>query len=486
MRMTGLSDELAARAASHAHAYLASVRERPVRALATADDLRERLGGPLPHRGEDPTRVLDDLAAAGRTGTVASSGPRYFGFVTGGSLPAAITADWLVAAWDQNAQMFVMSPISAVIEEIVSAWLLQIFGLPSKWSVGFVTGAQMASFTGLLTARHALLGRVDWDVERDGLFGAPPIDVVVSDEAHRTILTALRMVGLGSERLRRVETDAQGRMRADRLGETLRGGSGPCLVCAQAGNVNTGAVDPIAEIAEVTRERGAWLHVDGAFGMWAAASPSRRHLLDGIDAADSVATDGHKWLNVPYDSGLVLTAHPESHRRALLLPAHYIQMTAGEREPRAYTPEESRRARAVPIYAALRALGREGVAELVDRCCALALRMAQRLAQREGVRILNEVVLNQVLVQFGAPSHDEATAAAMTEKVMAAVQAGGECWVGGTRWHGRTAMRISVSNWSTSPADIDRSAAAILRALDSATASERLGGRNPGAPPLVE
>src|SRR5688572_23481852 len=438
-----ITQSLVNRVAAHASEYLAAVRERTVKATLGGDELREMLGGPLPVRGEDPIGVIDTLAEAGREGTVASQGPRYFGFVTGGSVPAAIAADWLVSAWDQNASMFVMSPIAAVVEQIVSEWLKQLFGLPAAWSVGFVTGAQMASFTSLLTARHQLLREAGWDVERDGLFGAPPIDVVVSDESHRTIFTALRMLGLGAERVRRVETDGQGRMRPDRLADMLQGKSGPCIVCAQIGNVNTGAADPIDEIAAITRARGAWLHVDAAFGMWAATSASRRHLAAGVDRADSIATDGHKWLNVPYDSGLVLTAHPASHQRALLLPAHYIQTTPGERDPRAFTPDESRRARALPMYAALRALGREGVGDLVERCCALATRMAARLALDPRVRILNDVVLNQVLVQFTPRDGDDAAAAALTRTVIAGVQEEGTCWAGGTTWHGQTAMRIS-------------------------------------------
>ena len=466
--MNGMSRSLADRGASHAYEYLSTIRERPVRATVSADELRSRLGGPLPDKGADPTDVIDLIADAGRAGTVASQGPRYFGFVTGGSIPAAIVADWLVSAWDQNAQMFVMSPISAVVEQIVSEWLKQLFGLPAAWSVGFVTGAQMASFTSLMTARHQLLHQVGWDVERDGLFGAPPIEVVVSDEAHRTIFTALRMLGLGAERVRRVETDAQGRMRPDRLDELLRRLSDPCIVCAQIGNVNTGAADPIEEISALTRARAAWLHVDGAFGLWAAVSRSRRHMTAGVDQADSIATDGHKWLNVPYDCGIVLTAHPEAHQRALLMPAHYIQTTAGERDPRAFTPDESRRARALPTYAALRALGREGISDIVERCCSLAVRMAAMLAKDDRVRILNDVVLNQVLVQFRLRGGDDAAAAAFTLKVIACVQDEGTCWAGGTKWQGQTAMRISICNWSTTAEDVERSAAAIIVALDSA------------------
>ena len=461
-----MDQSLADRAVSHACEYLNTIRQRPVRAIASASELRELLAGPLPGRGDDPTSVIDALAAAGRTGTVASQGPRYFGFVTGGSIPAAIAADWLVSAWDQNAQMFVMSPVSAVVEQIVAGWLKELFGLPATWSVGFVTGAQMANFTGLITARHKLLHDRGWDVERDGLFGAPPIEVVVSDESHRTIFTALRMLGLGAERVRRIATDEQGRMRTNGLEQVLRDGRGPCIVCAQIGNVNTGAVDRIAEIGELTRGRGAWLHLDGAFGLWAATTESRRSLLDGIEHADSIATDGHKWLNVPYDAGIVVTAHPDAHQRALLMPAHYIQMTPGEREPRAFTPDESRRARALPMYVALRVLGRQGISAMVERCCGLAAQMAARLAGHECVRILNEVVLNQVLVQFRPPNGDDAAAASLTQKVIARVQDDGTCWAGGTIWQGQPAMRISVCNWSTTAEDIDLSAAAIIAALE--------------------
>jgi glutamate/tyrosine decarboxylase-like PLP-dependent enzyme len=460
------ADALFSRAAAHASAYLSTVSERPVAAVLTADRLRARLGGPLPEQGVDPLDVIDLLAEAGRGGTVASQCSRYFGFVTGGSLPVATAADWLVSTWDQNAQLFVMSPIAAVVEQIVAEWLQHLFGLSPDWSVGFVTGTQMASFTALLTARHALLGRVGWDVERRGLRGAPVLEVVVSAEAHRTIFTALRMLGLGTDGVRRVATDAQGRMRADRLAGLLDRGTGPCVVCAQIGNVNTGAADPIAEIAEVTEGRGAWLHVDGAFGLWAAASCSRRHLAHGIERADSLATDGHKWLNVPYDSGIVFTAHAAAHERALVLPAHYLQATPGERDPRAFTPDESRRARALPIYAVLAALGRAGVADIVDRCCDFASRMAARLAAHPCARVLNEVVLNQVLVQFRPIDGDDAAAAALTRAVIAGVQEEGVCWAGGTEWQGRAAMRLSIANWSTTADDIDRSAAAILGMVD--------------------
>jgi len=329
-----------------------------------------------------------------------------------------------------------------------------------------VTGAQMANFTSLLAARHEVLRKAGWDVERDGLFGAPPIDVIVSDESHRTIFTALRMLGLGGERLRRVETDGEGRMRTDHLTELLRRGVGPCIVCTQVGNVNTGAADPIGDIASMARSRGAWLHVDGAFGLWAAASPSLRHLVAGVEQADSIATDGHKLLNVPYDTGIVFTAHPEAHQRALMMPAHYIQMTPGERDPRAFTPDESRRARGVTVYAALRTLGRQGVSELVERCCALAQRMGGALQQSARVRVLNEIVLNQVLVQFVPLAGDSRDESTFTQNVVSGVQSDGTCWLGSTQWQGRGAARISICNWSTTEQDIDRSAAAILATIE--------------------
>jgi glutamate/tyrosine decarboxylase-like PLP-dependent enzyme len=458
-----MSESLLSRTAEHAHSYLSSIRDRQVKPSLTGDDLRRLLGGPVPEAGCDPAAVVDALAAAGREGTVATQGPRYFGFVVGGSVPAATAADWLVSTWDQNCGLYVLSPLASSIEQIVTGWVTDLIGVPETWSAGYVTGCQMANFTSLVAARHHVLRAAGWDVERDGLFGAPPIDVIVSAESHYTIFTALRMLGLGAERLRRIETDDQGRMRADRLEAALEGGAGPCIICAQAGNVNTGASDPIAAIATLARRRGAWLHVDGAFGLWAAVSPSLAPLVRGIDRADSIATDAHKWLNVPYDSGIALTAHPESHRRALTLAAHYIQETKTERDPHEFVPEESRRGRAVPIYAALRSLGRAGLREMVERCCGHARRIADRLAGNPRVRVLNDVVLNQVLVQFTPPSGDESQRDAFTQTVITRVQEDGTCWLGGTTWQGKAAMRISFSNWSTTDDDVDRSADAILR-----------------------
>ena len=450
-------------AVRHAHGYLRGVTERPVRALASSADLRARLD--VAHdRATSDTAVLDALADAARVGTTASRGPRYFGFVTGGSLPVATAADWLVSAWDQNAAVHVLSPFASAVEDVASAWLREIVGLTPAWSVGFVTGCQMANFTALATARHHVLASAGWDVESRGLFGAPPIDVVVSDESHYTIFNALKFLGLGAARVRRIPTDEQGRMRAAELRDALARTAGPCIVCAQAGNVNTGAFDPIDEIADAAGARGAWLHVDGAFGLWAAASPALGHLVAGISRADSIATDGHKWLNVPYDCGIVFTAHREAHRAAMTLDAAYIIADAVERDSRDFVPEESRRARAVPVYAALATLGREGLAQLVERCCRLARRMADHLRADSRVQVLNDVVLNQVLVRFDRPGGADA----FTRAVIAAVQADGTCWLGGTTWHAMAAMRISVSNWLTTEDDIDRSAGAILRAIDEA------------------
>ncbi|TAK15602.1 MAG: aspartate aminotransferase family protein [Acidobacteria bacterium] len=458
--MPSSSRDLLTKTAARAVEYLDRVGDRPVKAATTSADLKKVLGGPLSKAGEPADQVIDRLATAAMTGTVATAGPRYFGFVVGGSVPAAVAADWLVSTWDQNAGIYALSPLVSVVEEIAGDWLKSIAGLRSDASVGFVTGCQMANFTALASARHHVLRNAGWDVEARGLSGAPKVTIITSDESHYTIFMALRLLGFGAETPIRIPTDGQGRMRADALANTLAGITGPCIVCAQAGNVNTGAFDPIAEIADIVdAHSGTWLHVDGAFGLWAAASPSRAHLVKGIDRADSVASDAHKWLNVPYDCGLVFTKHPEAHRSAMSLAAAYIQATAVERDPHEFTPEESRRGRAVPVYAALRSLGSNGLGELIERNCRLATRMADRLSKQNGVRILNDVVLNQVLVRFEA---DGADADQLTRDVIAGVQQEGTCWLGGTTWHRMAAMRVAVSNWSTTDADIDRSADAII------------------------
>ena len=391
---------------------------------------------------------------------MATPGGRFFGFVIGGSLPAALAADWLASAWDQNAGLYVAAPAASVVEEVCGAWLSELFGLPEGISFGLVTGGQMANFTALAAARHHVLERAGWDVEADGLLGAPRVRVLVGEERHVTIDRALRFLGLGTSSLRPVPADEQGRMRPDALRSALAESSGPTIVCAQAGNVNTGAFDPLDAICDAAGD--AWVHVDGAFGMWAAASPSLRHLVRGIERADSWATDAHKWLNVPYDSGLAFCAHPDVHRAAMGTQASYLVYSeAGERDQLDWNPEASRRARGFPIYAAIRSLGRSGVADLIDRCCAHARRFAEALAREPGVEVLADVVLNQVLVRFLDPGGDHD---ARTRAVVEAVQQDGTCWLGGTTWQGKAAMRISVSNWSTTTEDVDRSVAAILRA----------------------
>jgi glutamate/tyrosine decarboxylase-like PLP-dependent enzyme len=449
--------------------FLDGVGDRPVRVTASHDELVAAFGGPLERRGEAPGEVVSELARIADPGLIASAGPRFFGFVIGGSLPSALAADWLTSAWDQNAGLYAIGPSASVAEEIAAGWLIDLFGLPDGSSVGFSTGATMASFTALAAGRHRVLERAGWNVEEDGLTGAPPIAVVVGDEAHVTIHVSLQMLGLGRSRVHRVAADEQGRMRAESLRETLGRLDGPVLVCAQSGNVNTGAFDPLPEIVEAVRALpNAWLHVDGAFGLWAAANPRLRHLVAGLADADSWTTDAHKWLNVPYDSGIAIVRDAAAHHAAMTLGAAYYLETKGvERDPYNWVAESSRRARGFAVYAALRELGRDGLAEMVDRCCALASRMADGLRDAPGVTILNDVVLNQVLVRFTPPdgdvTADAAATDAFTREVIAAVQADGTCWLGGTTWHGMAAMRISVSNWSTTEADADLSVAAIRR-----------------------
>jgi glutamate/tyrosine decarboxylase-like PLP-dependent enzyme len=449
-------------AADHGARFLDRVDQRHVGGSAPRPRLEAALGGPLPDSAADPLQVIDQLARDADPGLVASAGPRYFGFVTGGSVPVAVAADWLTAAWDQNTGMYVMSPALAVIEDVVSGWILELLGLPAKASVGFVTGCHMANFTCLAAARHEVLRRAGWNVETDGLQRAPRLRVIVGGEVHVSTVGALRMLGTGTAELAQVAVDGQGRMTAQGLEAALASSDGPTIVCAQAGNVNTGAIDPLADLVAIAHARGAWLHVDGAFGLWAAALPERAELVRGLDGADSWATDAHTWLNVPYDSGLAIVADPAPHRAAMGLRASYLQR--GQDEERVgmdWTPESSRRGRVVPIYALFRALGRQGIATVIRRTCALARRAADRLSETPGISILNDVVLNQVLVRFAARGDGSADDA--TRAVIARVQADGTCWAGGAVWRGQQVMRISVSNWSTTEDDIDRSTAAIVR-----------------------
>ncbi|MCB8944082.1 MAG: aspartate aminotransferase family protein [Ardenticatenaceae bacterium] len=433
-----------------ASSYLASLDNRrifpDVAAIAQLDAFNE----PLPEQPTDPAEVLAMLDEWGSPAAVASASGRYFGFVTGGVLPACLAVNWLAGAWDQNGMLQAASPVAAVVEEVALGWLLDVLNLPKGAAAGFVTGATMANFTGLAAARQAVLAKLGWDVAAQGLFGAPPITVIVGEEVHVSLLKALSMLGLGRERVVRVPVDGQGRLRADKLPAM----SGPTIVCMQAGNVNTGAFDPAQAICAAAHEAGAWVHVDGAFGLWAAAAPGLAHLAVGVNEADSWATDAHKWLNVPYDSGLVFCRDPQHLRTAMATTAAAYLVVEEQREPMHYTPEASRRGRGLEVWAALRSLGRSGLAGMIEGCCARARRFAVGLREA-GFVVLNEVNLNQVLVSFGSEER--------TRGLITAVQADGTCWCGGTVWQGRAAMRISVSSWATTDEDVERSLAAIVR-----------------------
>jgi glutamate/tyrosine decarboxylase-like PLP-dependent enzyme len=460
-------DLLLEHAHRHARSYLDTLDERRVPGTRTLEELRASLGGPLPEHGEPAPAVLDVVAREGTAAAIASGGPRFFGFVIGGSLPVALAADWLTSTWDQNSGLYVIGPAAAVMEETAARWLVDMYGLPPRSSVGFVTGGQMANFTCLAAARHEVLGRAGWDVESRGLIGAPPVHVVTHQDTHVTIYAALRLLGLGVPPPEaRVASDAQGRVRIDDLARTLDAlPPGPTIVCVQAGNVNSGSCDAIDAAADLCARRGAWLHVDGAFGLWAAAVPSLRHLVPGIERADSWAVDAHKWLNVPYDCGIAVCAHPHAHRAAMTSTAAYLIPSDGDaRDGVDWAPEFSRRARGITVYAALRTLGRDGVVDLVERGCRMARRFAEGLGSQRRARVLNDVVLNQVLVRFDADdATDVAAGDARTRAIVSAVQQDGTCWMSGTDWHGLAAMRISVSNWSTTEGDVDRAVAAILR-----------------------
>ncbi len=450
----------------HSSRFIQDVSIRHVGTRSTRAGLLAALGGPLPSGPSDPAEVITRLVKDADPGIVASIGPRYFGFVTGGALPVTVAAEWLGSAWDQNGGLYVLSPAVAVMEDVVAGWLLDLLGLPPHAGVGFATGCHMANFTCLAAARHEVLRRAGWNVETQGLQRAPRVRMLVGNEVHISAVGALRFLGFGSAELEVVPVDGQGRMRPDAIASMLEAGDGPTIVCAQAGNVSTGASDPVGTIVSLAHARQAWVHVDGAFGLWAAAVPELRSQVAGIERADSWATDAHKWLNVPYDSGLAIVADAAPHRAAMSLKASYLQRGADEeRIGMDWVPESSRRSRVIPLYALIRALGRDGIAGLVRRNCALARRMAERLLREPGVTILNEVVLNQVLVRFGTDD--------TTKDVIARVQAEGTCWAGGAFWQGRRAMRISVSNWSTTEADIDRSADAIVACYKQATESQR-------------
>jgi glutamate/tyrosine decarboxylase-like PLP-dependent enzyme len=435
--------------------FLDGLPERKVMPSVSLAELRASLDGELGDEPVDPAVVVRELRAAADPGVVATGSGRYFGFVIGGVLPAALAADWLTSTWDQNAGLYVGGPSASVVEDTAGRWLKDLLGLPAGASFAFVTGCQMAHFTALAAARHHVLAQAGWDVEDNGLNGAPPLRVIVGANRHVTVDRVLRYLGIGRRAIVAVEADDQGRMVTAALSDALEAGDGPTIVCAQVGEVNTGAVDPVGEICDIAHQAGAWVHVDGAFGLWAQASPELRRLTAGVERADSWTTDAHKWLNVPYDSGLAFCAHPDSHRRAIEVHAPYL-IHAGEEPQRDqvdWTPEFSRRARAFPVYAALRSLGRKGVADLVDRACRHARTLAEGLSALPEVEVLNDVVLNQVLVRFGEDDH--------TRTVIRRVQDEGTTFMSGTTWRGQAAMRISVSSWRTDDDDVARTLESI-------------------------
>jgi len=438
--------------------FRSSLATRVQRPLKTYDEMRDSFAGPLPDAGEPGADVITRLADLAEPGLSVMAGPRFFGFVIGATHPVGLAADWLTGAWGQNTGSHLATPSAAAAEEAAAAWLLELFDLPRSCSVGFVTGATAAGFACLAAARHQVLERVGWDVEAEGLFGAPPIHVLLGDDAHTTILAALKFLGLGSERVHRIATDKAGRMRTEAFRHKLSEVDGPIIAIAQAGQINTGAFDRFPDIAAMTHERGGWLHVDCAFGLWARACPDRAHLAAGLDQADSWSVDGHKWLQTPYDSGYAIVRYPEAHATAMRAEASYLpHLEAGQRNPSHFVPELSRRARGFATWAMIRHLGRAGIADMVSRHCGIARGMAARLAKEPGVEILNEVQLNQVILRFG--DSDE-----LTKAVIEQVQRDGTCFVAGAQWRDRWVMRISVIAWPTSEADGEISADAIAEA----------------------
>jgi glutamate/tyrosine decarboxylase-like PLP-dependent enzyme len=449
--------DLLHRTAELAADHLDTLDTRPVYPQVTVDELQARIDVPLPDGPTDPADVLEELAAALEPGVVASQSGRYFGFVVGASLPAALAADWLVSTWDQNLGLLALGPSALVAENTAGKWTKDLLGIPESASFAFVTGCQTAHFTCLAAARQHVLAEAGWEVNEQGLAGSPPIAVLAGATRHSTIDRALRYLGIGRAQITALDALPDGRLDPGALERALAETSGPTIVCAQAGEVNTGVFDDLEAIADAVDGTGAWLHVDGAFGLWAAAAPSLRHLLAGSERADSWATDAHKWLNVPYDCGIAFCAHPEPHRDSMTAhAAYYVRDADAIREPIDWTPEHSRRARAVPVYAALRQLGRSGVADLVERSCARARQFAAAIAELPGCEVLNEVVLNQVLFRF---SDDDATT-----RALASVQASGEAWMSGTEWDGRAAIRLSVSSWRTTEQDVERTVAAFRSA----------------------
>jgi glutamate/tyrosine decarboxylase-like PLP-dependent enzyme len=453
--------------------HFARLDQRPVAPTASLEDLRSRFGKTLSAEGLPAAQVVAELAREVEGGLLGSGGGRFFAWVIGGALPAAVAADWLTAAWDQCAVLYSTSPAAAVIEEVVGAWLKDVLGLPADAGFTLATGAQMAHVTCLAAARHALLDRLGWDVEQQGLYGAPPIRIFSSSERHGSLERAARLLGLGRGLMIPLATDSTGRLEPAALENALGADSGPAIVWLQAGDINNGAYDLFEAVIPIAHRYGAWVHVDGAIGLWAAASPRLRYLIAGMGQADSWVTDGHKWLNVPFDCGYAFVAHPEAHRASMSLRAPYLTQQTAAREPMDWTPEWSRRARAFPTYAALRQLGRNGIADLVDRCCDHAHSLAARIGSLPGAEVLWVPVINQGLVRFldPRPGASEADHDRRTDAVVAAIIAAGDAYFSTTTWHGRRAMRISVCNWMTSGEDVDRAVNAVARALGSARAA---------------
>ncbi len=456
------------RALTHSLHHLDSLDQTPVAAAASLEQLRARLTRPLADDGMDAGQVLDELVADTAGGINGSAGGRFFGWVIGGSVPAALAADWLTAVWDQNAAAYACAPAETVIEDVAGIWLKDLLGLPSSASVAFVTGSQMAHATALAAARNALLAQRDWNVEQRGLMGAPPIRILTSSQRHGSIERAVRLLGLGSDNLIELPADEQGRLQPDTLSSALQAAvDQPVIVVLQAGDLNIGAFDPFAELIPLAHAAGAWVHVDGAFGLWAATSRKYCHLLTGVAEADSWATDGHKWLNVPYDAGYAFVAHPQPHRSAMTYTASYVTRSTQIREPADWNPEWSRRARGVATYAAIRQLGRRGIADLIERTCRHAHTLVTRIGALDGAEMLWEPQVNQGLVRFldKTPGAADADHDRRTNEVIAAILQGGEAFFTGTTWRGKRCMRVSVCNWQTSERDVERAIAAVQQAL---------------------
>ena len=463
------SSDLAAlwsRAAALAVEFRARIADRRQNPTATYQQMRAQFAAPTPEAGTPATEVIEELARQAEPGINGMAGPRFYGWVIGASHPAGVAADWLTSAWGQNCGNHHATPAAAAVEEVAASWLLDLLRLPAECSVGFVTGATIANFVCLAAARGEVLRRAGWDVEANGLFGAPPIHVLIGDDAHTSVFSALQFLGLGHDRVIRVATDAQGQMKLAAFEAALRDGSGPVIAIAQAGQLNTGGFDPVAEMAPLVAARNGWLHVDGAFGLWARACPETATIAAGLELADSWATDGHKWLQTPYDCGYAITRHPGAHRRAMTIAASYLPAAqAGERDPSHYVPELSRRARGFATWAIIRALGRAGIAEMIGRHCRLARRIADRLRATAGIAIVNEIVLNQIIVRFGA-DHGEEAGDKLTQAVIDEILREGELFCGGAKWRGRWVMRLSVISGQMTEADADRSTTAILKAWD--------------------